>query len=178
MGTPVLFSVFGSTLAITPIVRGCPQKGTHRLVSFTCTSQTPDHCLGNASGCRSQRNGYHDVLHNMESQTPSSICLPIKFIPYSTRNATVFSFLNKRFMLAILPIPVVPVLRPSPSLENRTRSWKHASRPRKRKSSTTRKRGLLRVAIFTTPYLSGSRRVNMHKKSCVKLARLKCGETT
>ena len=54
----------------------------------------------------------------------------------------------------------------------------HAVRPRKRKSSATRKRGLLRVAIFTAPYLSGSCRVDMHRTSRTKLAPLKCGENT
>jgi len=41
-------------------------------------------------------------------------------------------------------------------LEHRARPWKHASLGGKLQSSTTRRRGILRIAISTAPHLSGS----------------------
>ena len=59
------------------------------------------------------------------------------------------------FGFAVLPIPSSPGLRPPTILEHRARSSKRASLARKRKSSTTRRRGLLRMATSTAPRLSG-----------------------
>ena len=78
--------------------------------------------------------------------------------------------------------------------EHRAWPWKHASLGRKSKSSATRRRGLLRIAIFTAPHISGSGGSTfprvwpfMHppcnkkwntivRMSYLKVARLKCDD--
>ena len=81
------------------------------------------------------------------------------------------------------------------SRSTRARLREHASLGRQKKSSITRRRGLLRIAISTAPHLSGSGRSTcppawlfihppgnkksgntMVRMSCLEIARLKCGE--